>query len=211
MCQVGVVKVVGTEIDCDLDREAITLPGAALTQCRLQDPVSERPDEPRPLRHRNELVGKDQPAVGVLPAHERLDTGKGASADIHLRLEMEPQLILLDRAPQLSIQRDLRRCVHVQFGRIHRRAQIRALGGVHGDVGTAHQVSGAEAIDGEAGDADAATDLELVPVDAERLVERVEQFFGDAYRCHGASLRQQQRKLITTQPRQDIRRTQDSA
>ena len=45
--------------------------------------------------------GREQPEVGVLPAHERLDADDLAVAEIDLRLDVQAQLVALEGAPEL--------------------------------------------------------------------------------------------------------------
>ena len=54
------------------------------------------------LGERDEVVGADEAALRVVPAHERLDGVHPAVVQDGLGLVVERQLALLERAPQLA-------------------------------------------------------------------------------------------------------------
>ena len=55
--------------------------------------------------------GPDEPALRVVPAHERLDAGDEPGADGRLRLVVDDELALLERAAQLAGERQARGAV----------------------------------------------------------------------------------------------------
>ena len=79
------------------------LPDLHLPARIAQDPIAERNDRARRLRHRHEIVGTEQPMFGVLPANQSLDTARKAILGVDDRLVMEPQFAGGDRLTQLGI------------------------------------------------------------------------------------------------------------
>lgn len=61
------------------------------------------PDQPGLLRDRDELTGKDEPAVGVLPARERFHTDGGAARELNERLVPHHELGLGQHPAQLGL------------------------------------------------------------------------------------------------------------
>ena len=73
----------------------------------------ERLDETGALRDRDELVRRDEPALGVLPADERLRAHDAAGLELGLGLEVDDELALLDRPAELAGEREAGRVVRV--------------------------------------------------------------------------------------------------
>ena len=59
-------------------------------------------DEPGLLGDGQEVVGRNKSALGVLPAHERLESYDASVAHVDLRLVVDDELAMLDRAAQLD-------------------------------------------------------------------------------------------------------------
>lgn len=72
----------------------------------LHHPVAERVDDAGPLGHGDELAGRDQAALGIAPAHERLDAHDRAVGRAADRLVVQLELAALDRPPQPRGQRE---------------------------------------------------------------------------------------------------------
>src|SRR3546814_11856018 len=66
----------------------------------VQRPAAERDDQPRFLGDGNEFGGRDRSALFMVPAGERLEARYLARSEIDQRLEIEPQLVTLDRPPE---------------------------------------------------------------------------------------------------------------
>ena len=75
------------------------LPLPCLTAGFAQDPVADRYDQPRFLGDGDETGGRDQPVVGTVPADQRLDTDNRSFAQIHLRLIVKDELLVLQCTP----------------------------------------------------------------------------------------------------------------
>ena len=70
---------------------------------RLQRPAAELDDQPRFLGDRDELVGRDHPALVVGPARQRLEAGDAAGLELDQRLVGEGEAVGLDRAAQFGL------------------------------------------------------------------------------------------------------------
>ena len=69
----------------------------------MEHPASDVPDETRILGQRDEKVGEEQAALGMLPAHERLDAGHRAGPHRDLRLIEQAQLVRVERAADAGV------------------------------------------------------------------------------------------------------------
>ena len=78
----------------------------ALAQRAVEHPAGQVGDQAGALGQRHELAGREQAARRVLPAHERLDADHRAGAQRDLRLVVQDELVLVDRAAQLGEQRE---------------------------------------------------------------------------------------------------------
>ena len=65
---------------------------AAAAQACLQHPFADRHDQADFLGERDELVGRDQPALGMVPAQQRLEAGDLAGLQVDERLVVELEL-----------------------------------------------------------------------------------------------------------------------
>ena len=79
-------------------------PGAGLRQRAVEHVQRERADQAGVLGQRDERVGVEEAALRVLPAHERLDAGTRPGRQVGLGLEVQDELVLVDRAPQVGDQ-----------------------------------------------------------------------------------------------------------
>ena len=104
-------------------------------------------DQPGLLGHRQELVGRQQAALGVQPAGERLEAGHVAGGQLDDRLEVGHDLAALEAAPQLGrrAQGEHRRLVRARSERLDAVTPA-CLGPIHRRVGVAEQVGGGHAL-----------------------------------------------------------------
>ena len=70
-------------------------PLGGLPACLDEHPGTERHDEPGLLTEREELLGQQQPALGVPPAHERLRTHHFPPVQVDDRLVVQLELVAL--------------------------------------------------------------------------------------------------------------------
>ena len=118
------------------------------------------------------MAGAEQAALGVLPAHERLDPAHAAGAQLGLRLVVEHELAGLEGGAELAHQREPLAAVVVAPGEVDLVAGAHALGLVHRDVGALQQPHGVRRVVGVERDADAGVDVHVDAADRERLLER---------------------------------------
>ena len=130
----------------DVDRHgeppALLPPEPCLPARLAQHPRPEWTDQGVGLGQRDELVWQQQPALGVVPADQRLGTGEAAAAKIKLRLVVQYELAALQRQAQLTLQPStrLRLRVHVWFEEGEPVPALR-LGAVEREVGVASSAS----------------------------------------------------------------------
>ena len=108
-----------------------------------QHPAADLDDQPGLLGQRDELDRRQQPAVGVLPADQRLEPADLPGLQPDRRLVVEDELGAVQRAPELGFQVEPgdRRVVH--RGLVHADPGLAlGLGPVHRHVGVAHQLLG---------------------------------------------------------------------
>jgi hypothetical protein len=168
------------------------LPRGALPARALEHQPPERDDEPGLLGERDEVGRRHEPALRVVPAHERLDAHGAPRLELDDGLEDEAQLVAAgdragERVAQVALEREAG-----DGGRVHGRLEHRPpplaarLGLVHRRVGVAehggHHVGGAVG-GGRVGraaarDADARPDEGVPPVDDERGAQRRDRPLG---------------------------------
>ncbi len=184
------------------------VPGARLPQRGVQHPAAECPDLARLLRERNEVIGRDQPALGMPPADERLDAQHAAGRQLGFGLIEQLQLIVLDRGAQLGRQGQPAGTVLVLLGRIHAELILSPLGDVHGHVGALQERTRVGPVVGKDRYANARANFDGMAVDHEWLLERREQLPRRVLCFVHVRSRQQDRKFIAAQTRRGFRPAQ---
>ena len=109
----------------------------------LEDLPPERDDQAGLLGDRDELARAEQPALGMIPAGQRLDAVHGAAPERHDRLVVDDDLVLLDRASEIVLDsaaldqpRPHRRVEHLDaIASVGLRAIGRRVGVAQGGVG----------------------------------------------------------------------------
>ena len=96
------MEVAHREVHGDDDVDVLVLPHPALPQGLTQHPRGELAHHARPLREGDELVGQDEPALGVDPTDEGLDSRHAARTNERGRLVVENEAAALDRLSQLA-------------------------------------------------------------------------------------------------------------
>ena len=139
-----------------------------LAERLLEDEARQRVGQARALGERHELVGREQAALGVLPADERLDADDPVLGQDGLRLVVQEQLALRDAAAELGDERELARAVLVALGDVELAARVVFLGQVHRDVGALQQRVDVVAVLGVERDADARLEIEPDALQLER-------------------------------------------
>ena len=101
----GLLDLAGRHVDAHEQarrRDAGLLPRHRALAGLAHDPAADRQDRAVLLGDLDELAGRDQPAIGMLPAHERLEPGDAPGLERDDRLVDEPQLAEVDRVLELG-------------------------------------------------------------------------------------------------------------
>ena len=154
----------------------------------------------------DELAGQDQAAARVVPADERLEAQDRLIPQPHDRLVVDGELPQLQRLAHLSGQLETS-----HDGLLHHRGErlvaalAVTLGGIHGAVSIAHDLSHGLTLAGRAGDADAGTDDDLPVGDGDGCFEgRQDAIRGVLGGLGVGQVFEQECELVTTQPRRRI-------
>ena len=144
--QVAVGDLAGGEVDGDVEGArvgALLVPLEDLAAGALLDPAADRLDQAAVLGDRDELGRVEQAALGVLPAHQRLEAADLAGAKVDHRLVVERQLVALERVPQLALDLEPAHRAGPHLGvEEHAAGAAALLGPVHRRVGVADQQLG---------------------------------------------------------------------
>ena len=109
----------------------------------------------------DELVGTEQAALGVVPAHERLDARDAPVGELDDRLVVQRELAAVERAAQLALgARRSARAPRMRASKSSKPPRPRVLGAVHRRVGVAQQVARRASSLPDERDADARRDEE---------------------------------------------------
>src|ERR1019366_10342661 len=117
-------------------------PGTGLGEGRVQDVPGQWADQRAVLGHGDEVVGKDQAAFGVLPAHQGLNTDDVPVAESYLGLVVQHEFAALECPAQVAEQRELGGGVSVDSRVVGEHGLGLRLGHVHGDVRVLQQGGG---------------------------------------------------------------------
>ena len=170
------------------------------SQRAVEDERGQRPRQAALLDQREEVAGAEQAALGVLPAHERLDAAHRAGPQLGLRLVVQDELAGLERGAELADEREPLAAVVVAADHVDLVAGAHALGLVHRDVRALQQPHGVAGVRGEQRDADAGVDVDADAADGEGMLERGAQPQpGGARRRLVAGL-EDDRELVAAEP-----------
>src|SRR3990172_5713046 len=104
------------------------------------DPIPYRLDHTHLLGERDELARRDQPAVRVAPADERLSAASLAGREVQDRLVVQDPPLLLHRLAQPRPERELRERVGRGVGEDDVAARPPVLALIHGCVGVLEEI-----------------------------------------------------------------------
>jgi hypothetical protein len=116
-------------------------PRRRLPAGRLEHPLADQRDQAVLVGVGDERVRAEQARLGVVPAHERLDSAHVARDELVHRLVVEDELLLGQRAPDPRREREPAPRLAGVVGIERRRAPARALGLVHRGVRVLEQRS----------------------------------------------------------------------
>ena len=199
-----VEQVRGREVDGDAEVEAGRAPARELHHGGLEHEPGDGVHEAALLDDRQEGVGVEDAAGGVLPAHQRLGAEDGAGLDVDLRLVVQDELAVHERGVEVLDRLEPGAVGLVELGLVELDARVGVLGGVHRDVRAPQQVGDLHARVVVLGHARARVDAHPGAVDDERLHEPVEDPRGDLASVVGRAERDQERELVAAQPDEQV-------
>ena len=176
----------------------------------MQHPAPQRQDESGFLGHRDELGGRHQAALWVVPAHQCLHPHKAAVL-VHLGLEMQQELLERQRMAQVVFQggTGAHRRLHFRVEEAQRVAPGR-FGLVHGQIGLLEQFQHAGLRPQEGHDADAGRAAVVVACQGVGLAELGQDLLAHATGLHHQRLRvraqafEHDHELVAAQARHGI-------
>ena len=169
--QVEVGEQPGGDVDGHRQVVALVAQPAQRGDGLLDPPAAEPADQSAVLGERDEHVRAHQAVPRVQPAAESLDREDVSGAGAHLRLEGEDELVVVDRAVQVTEQRQPLDGVAVDLGPVGLDLAAVGLGPVERDVRALEQrLERVGVLRGDR-DADAGLDTEPHAVDDHRLAQ----------------------------------------
>ncbi len=171
-----------------------------------QDLVGQLADQAAVLGDGDEAAGLDLAQGRVVPTGQGLEADDLARLQVHQRLEVGHDVLVLDGLQQFALQTVALAdgLVHLRLEEPQRRAAL-GLGSVERDVGLAQHLRSVLGVLGDQRDADGRADLVASAVGGDRLF----QVIGDAQRDRGGGvgphqMRRQHRELVPAQPRDQV-------
>src|SRR5471032_2162674 len=188
--EIGLAELLRTDIDCDCQVGHVRPhgPQRQLIARGFQHPVAQRQDHSGLLSEVDEIGGRHNTALGMLPAHERFGAHDPATVE-HLRLVMQQELIALYSLSQARLERGPFH-YHGLHGRIEETQRVapQFLRLVHGEVGLLQQLVDGRLIAPEHSGADAGSTAVIDVVKLIRLAENIEDYFAHAFCLAGRFL-----------------------
>ena len=165
--QVGRPQVHG-----DTEVEPVAAQVANLLDRAAEHERGQGPGQAAVLHQRQEVVGSQQAALGVLPAHQCLDPADRPGRQVRLGLVVQRELAGVQRAVELPDQRQSLAAVAVARGQVDLVPGPPALRFVHRNVGALQQPHRVGCVLGEQSDADTGVDVQRDVGDLERALKR---------------------------------------
>src|SRR5690606_160994 len=142
--------------------------------------AAEALDQAGAFGQRDEFLGRDGPALRVIPAHQRLAPGDGAGMDVHDRLELYLQLAVPQAAVEVFLVGPGVGGDRAGGGAVGLDAvAAQALGVVHGQLGVAQHVGSGDRVAVIDGDADGSGEREIAVAEIERALQGLADLLGD--------------------------------
>ena len=181
----------------------------ALGERRVEHVVGQLAHHAGLLGQRHELTRCEQPALGVLPAHERLHLGDLAGREVDDRLVIDDELPEGDGVAQLADELQPLARVAVLLLGVEGVPAPRGLGLVHGHVGVPQEDAGVLAVLREDRDPDAGADLDVDALDREAILQGARDPHPDL--LGRARAREEHRELVAAEAGEDVVGAQDVA
>ena len=131
------------DLQCGEVGGELDLVGPARELCAdlVQHPATDRQDQPGVFGDLDELVGRDQPAVGVAPAQQRLETHQSLVGKVDDWLVVQFELLARDCVAEVALDRH---SLHEVLAELRveelKAAAAEVLGAVHRGVCVAQQL-----------------------------------------------------------------------
>src|SRR5690606_576879 len=90
------LKMVGGDVNTDIDPDTLLLPALYLQQRVSQHPFTNLNIQRVMLNGGQEVARREQPFPGMLPPDQRFNAQNLSSPEINLGLEIKPELILVE-------------------------------------------------------------------------------------------------------------------
>jgi len=211
--EIGLAKLARTDIHRHLQfsHTTVIVPGCELRAGGCQNPLANRDDQTGILSQRNEVAGRDQTMLRMLPSHEGLGA-EDPTPGVDLRLIVEEELVLLQRQVQILLELPpVPGClIHACRKELNVVASSR-LGVIHRRVGVAHQQFDRVTVTGEDGDTDARGRVHGLTIDLVRLRQRVQNLGRHAFGGDGVGPRKDDDELVAAEPGDDVARPDTAA
>ena len=160
------------------------------------------------LGDRNELARRDHAALGMFPAHQRLDAADGAVGQRHLRLEIDLEGVL--RNGDLDVVLELLAVVEFApqlLGEEREAAAAELFGGIEREIGMNQQIFRIVGIDGIDGNAGAGARKDGRALEDDRLVDLLQDAPGQHVDVLGAAgAIEDHHEFVAAKARAQIRR-----
>ena len=198
----------GRQVHGDGQRLPLRLPVDGLIQCLPQNDLGQGVHQPRLLDDRDELIRRQQAALGVVPPHEGLDVPHRSGGQVDLRLVVQDQLLVGEREPKFFQGAEPDLAVAVVFAVVHSMAVAARFRLVHRHVGFAQQRGQIVALVGMEGYSDTGAGLQGDALQQERFGQGRTQFDGDCQGVLPRGVREEDRELVSAEPGQQVPGTQ---
>ena len=208
--QLAVLKLPERQVDRHVQRrKPVFAQGLHVAQRPGNHPIAQRHNQPALFGQRHKLAGGQQATFAVTPAHQGFKADNLPGAQIQARLVMQLQLVAAQGAAQFAFKVCQAAGVAVDaFIEQVKRAALRALGLLHGDVRMPHQRIG-PGVGARMGDTEAATDQQALAVNPVRFGQRFGDAFSDLLGAFGGAAGvDQQGEFVAAQSGQLIARLQ---
>lgn len=179
----GTQELAGRKVHRHAQRRQDTLlPGFRLFAGGSEYPLADTFDQAGFLRQGNEIERRDQPALGMLPAQQGLDTDDAALAQIQLRLVIDLQFLTRQGMAQALFHGQPFQAAGVHVVGVELDIVAAALlGPIHRRVGVSQQGFDIAAILGKQADADARGDHTLIVANLKRCFEHRQQLVREVH------------------------------
>ncbi len=205
--EVGLAQLGARHVDGQpAERNARRVPFGCLADRLLDDDAADLRHQAGLFRDRDELAGRDHAALGLLPAHQRLDAGDRAVGQRDLRLEVDAERALgdgdLEVALELLAVLELAPQLLGEEGVV---AAAELLGGIEREIGMDDEVLRIVGVDRIDGDAGAGARQDGRALEADRLVDARQDALGDAVDVLAAAgARQDHDELVAAEAHAEI-------